>query len=723
VPDRPRVASHPLRSWCASLLVAASAVLALAGGSPENVLLILDPASTESLYIGNYYKHARNVPDVNVLYFQPGNASFSAFAALNRHAVLGSLASRTIGDHIDYILVTPGASFYMAASGGVSDSCYPVSRFSASAAYTMIHIADEVLAGGLTSQNRNRYYESTDEARAFDSNTFWRFGAPSADPQARRYFIGAMLGYSGALGNTLPEIIALIDRSVAVDGTRPAGTFYYMQTTDNARSGPRHAAYPAAVASIEALGGQAEHLMAVLPIGRYDCLGIMTGWASPGIDSADLTIVPGAFCDHLTSYAATFDTGSQEKVSRWIARGASGSWGATEEPCNYAGKFPHARLHVFYHQGLSLGEAAFRSVNYVPFQMLLYGDPMTRPFAHLPDVQVADAPTETVAGTFTLTPTATTTHPAAAIAGFDLLIDGVLYASVPPGQQFTVNTALLPDGCHDLRVLAYDDSLVKSTGRWTGSFVSSNRSRDATLGVDTTSGDWSTPFSFTLAASGAGVAEVRITQNGRVLAAAPAANASLVVQGLTLGAGPAVVQAEALFTDGTCTRSAPTTLNVAYAAGTPSGQPPTAFSYTKYVNPEQPFVVELPATIDDSAAPLTYTILTPPTQSTIAAGQTGAQRLMTPIAGATGSDPFTFQVSSSPGASNIATVTLIYAACSGDTNHDGTVDNIDLQDVLDAWATLSHDPSYNPDADFNDDGQIDNLDLQVLLDNWGRLCP
>jgi uncharacterized protein (TIGR03790 family) len=68
-------------------------------------------------------------------------------------------------------------------------------------------------------------------------------------------------------------------------------------------------------------------------------------------------VLPGAFCDHLTSYAATFDSSAQTKMSRWISKGASGTSGAVEEPCNYAGKFPHARLHVFYRQGLSLGEA------------------------------------------------------------------------------------------------------------------------------------------------------------------------------------------------------------------------------------------------------------------------------------------------------------------------------------------------------------------------------
>ena len=44
----------------------------------------------------------------------------------------------------------------------------------------------------------------------------------------------------------------------------------------------------------------------------------MTGWADPAVDTTTLTFLPGTFADHLTSYAATFDTSSQTKMSRWI---------------------------------------------------------------------------------------------------------------------------------------------------------------------------------------------------------------------------------------------------------------------------------------------------------------------------------------------------------------------------------------------------------------------
>lgn len=63
------------------------------------------------------------------------------------------------------------------------------------------------------------------------------------------------------------------------------------------------------------------------------------------------------------------------------------------------------------------------------------------------------------------------------------------------------------------------------------------------------------------------------------------------------------------------------------------------------------------------------------------------------------------------------------APCPGDTNGDGTVDNLDLQAILDAWASMTGDPNYTDGADLNDDGTVDNFDLQELLDNWQNTCP
>jgi uncharacterized membrane protein len=60
--------------------------------------------------------------------------------------------------------------------------------------------------------------------------------------------------------------------------------------------------------------------------------------------------------------------------------------------------------------------------------------------------------------------------------------------------------------------------------------------------------------------------------------------------------------------------------------------------------------------------------------------------------------------------------------CAGDANGDGIVDNIDLQRILDAWASHHGAANFDTTVDFNDDDAIDNVDLQVILDNWAANC-
>jgi hypothetical protein len=59
-----KIATHaPLkgRGMFAAALVALAGLVpcALAGGSPENTLIIINPGSNESMFLGNYYKNAR----------------------------------------------------------------------------------------------------------------------------------------------------------------------------------------------------------------------------------------------------------------------------------------------------------------------------------------------------------------------------------------------------------------------------------------------------------------------------------------------------------------------------------------------------------------------------------------------------------------------------------------------------------------------------------------
>ena len=652
----------PRRHALALTLLAAAALPLRAGGAAERAVLIVDPANPESLYVANYYQAARGLPGANVVYLAPGASDYQELAAVNVEGFLGELANRRLEDHADYVVLPSGGSFYLPAPGLVRDGCFTVNRFAAPTGYALAHLRATILAGTFSS-TPNRYAANTYTPHWFDGTVAWRAGEPSTDPVATRYLVPAMLGYTGLRGNTLEEVLAMIDRSVAVDGTHPAGTFYYMETSDPNRSGPRDPWYPGAVSQMASAGGSAQHLFGNLPTGQHDCLGIMTGLATPAIDGGDFTLLPGAFADHLTSFAATFDTSAQTKMSRWIAKGASGTSGTVEEPCNYRQKFPHARMHVLYFKGLSLGEAWLRSLDWVPYQQLFLGDPLTSPWADFPTVDVPAAPAGPVAGSITLTASAVATAAGAAIARLDLLVDGVRFQSVLAGQSFALDTTQLADGWHELRVLAYDDTLVRNVGRWIGALEVSNDGLAATLDVATTTGDLATRFDCDVAATGGTLRELRLVQNGRVVAATASASATLSVFGQNVGAGPVTLQAEALFTGGGRARSAPVTLDVAYAPGTPAADAPVAFDHEKEAFADRAFVVELPAAYADDPATASYAIVTPPAQATVLSRGDGPWRVLSPAPGASGTDTLAFQVTTPAGVSAVGTVTIVYSAC------------------------------------------------------------
>lgn len=647
-------------------LVAASLLLVSApgqaGGSGENAFLIVDPTNAESLQVANHYLERRDIPAVNVLYMEPGAANYASFVATNLPGFLGALGQKGIDDHVDFVVLPSGGSFFVSAAGYVSDGCSPVTRFATPSGYTLAWRAADIL-GGVTSQSKNRYYGSWDP-QYFDANLRWFGGVPSTAPAARRYYLGTMLGYTGPNGNTLAEVLAMIDRSVAADATHPAGTFTFMKTADAARSGPRDGSYLGAVSQINGAGGSAVRLFDWLPLGHHDCLGIMTGFASQDIDGADLTLLPGSFADHLTSYAATFGDTSQTKMTRWIAKGASGTAGTVEEPCNYAGKFPHPRLHVQYWKGLSLGEAWFRSLSYEPYQDLFLGDPLTRPWAYPPTVDVPDAPLATVSGTVWLTPIAAATAPGAGLARLELLVDGVLRGTIADGGAFALDTTRLDDGWHELRVLALDDTSVRDVGVWKGELVVDNSGRAVTLTAPTGTGDLGTLFALDHAATGGALAELVLLQNDRVVASSSGAAGTLGVHGQMLGAGEVRLQALAVFADGRRARSQPVTLAIAPTGGT-SGTAPIAFGFTKTVTragtaSPQTFVLELPTTFDDALGSATWTVVTPPARATILGGS-GPWRVIQPDADAFGVDSLTFRVTTPAGTSADATITLRYA--------------------------------------------------------------
>lgn len=170
----------------------------------------------------------------------------------------------------------------------------------------------------------------------------------------------------------------LIDRGVASDGSNPDGSAYLVSTSDKARN-------------VRALDfDQTRMLMrTIMPTEivkadfiehKRDVMFYFTGLAQvPHLQ--DNTYLPGAMADHLTSAGGDLFGTGQMSILKWIEAGATGSYGAVAEPCNFPQKFPIPAVAMsHYLQGESLIEAYWKSV-LMPGQGIFVGEPLARPFS------------------------------------------------------------------------------------------------------------------------------------------------------------------------------------------------------------------------------------------------------------------------------------------------------------------------------------------------------
>jgi hypothetical protein len=355
--------------------------VALAGGTSENALLIIDPTDANSLYVGNYYKNARNLPDSNVLYMRAAAPGYSAFVSTIQAGFWGTLTQRGIRDHVDYVVLAPLNVFAVAApNSNISNVCQgnPLTEFSITAAFELAQMSTAVIWNPLSATAANSpfggttsgAYPSGNPALAFHAQQGYVSGVPSSASNAQSLYISSLLGYTQRpVGNSVSDLTRMIDRSVAADGTKPAGTFYFMNNMADAARNSRACGsftcgttpfdYDSTAASIVSLGGSAQVLSGVLPPqGTSGVMGVMSGFDTANIGAAGLGLVPGGFADELTSFEGVLDgSGGQTTVESWISAGASGSEGAVQEPCAYVTKFPSPDFQKYYFQGMSLGEA------------------------------------------------------------------------------------------------------------------------------------------------------------------------------------------------------------------------------------------------------------------------------------------------------------------------------------------------------------------------------
>lgn len=291
---------------------------------------------------------------------------------------------------------------------------------------------------------------------SFRQKTIWQpTGFPTASPEmGRRYFLSVVLGVARGKGNSVDEIVQALKSSAAADGSRPDGTFYYVSNQE-IRTRTRAPLMPVAVESLKRIGQSVEMIDSTLPTGKQDVLGLMMGVARFNWPSSRSKIVPGAICDNLTSFGGAMagEPGKgQTTVAEFIRHGVAGASGTVIEPFTIPHKFPHPLIHYFYARGCNLAEAFYQSVH-GPYQLLIVGDPLCRPFAKLPEFSVTGVTDEQmVTGKIELS---IQPEPDSGIVRYDVYLDDRLVKELAVGESITLDTTRVVEGYHEFRIVAH----------------------------------------------------------------------------------------------------------------------------------------------------------------------------------------------------------------------------------------------------------------------------
>lgn len=459
---------------------ALSASLAGAGGGPQQVALVVNPDDVDSLTVANYYVAMHGIPSSNVILipWRPNvqRMSGKAFRDDMLQPVLAAIKQRGLQEQIDTIAYSCGFPYFVDfAKGFDGQSAAPADRaaMSLNAAtylYTMV-MESRRDAFALSS---NSYFAPTvggnSPSRAFDATQQWGPGGRPVERGGRRHYLSTLLGVTYGRGNSVDEIVEYLKRAKLADGSSPAGVVYYMRNA-NVRSRTRHNSFPAVIAALNNLGVAAKLLEGRQPNNRLNIAGLTTGATHVNVLANGGRFVPGALVDNLTSAGGALQIPKNPKpqtpVSQYLREGATGASGTIIEPFAIGAKFPNAFLHVHYARGCSLAEAFYLSVK-APYQLLIVGDPLCRPWAKIPQVELRGvAKGSSISGTVQLEPSATV-EGGAGIARFEAYVDGALVASSAPRGDLSFNTEQLASGWRRLRVVAIDDTPIATQGSWTG---------------------------------------------------------------------------------------------------------------------------------------------------------------------------------------------------------------------------------------------------------------
>jgi hypothetical protein len=367
-----------------------------------------------------------------------------------------------------------------------------------------------------------------------------------------------MLGYTGEKGNDVQTVQDCIGQGVKSDFRGQRSGIYFVQSED-VRSTCREWQHYPAVNELKARGISAM-VTTNFPAGKSNVMGVMMG--AENVDPSQIkSFAPGAMAEHLTSWSAEFQK-NQSKCTDWIKAGATASAGSVVEPYSNPNKFPSARFYVHYASGCTMLESFYQSIA-CPLQTLLIGDPLAKPYAVPFKLKLLGA--DTIKNDFTYMANAESSLKNVKFQ-YAFYLDGKELQPLSDEASVYVRLHKLADGYHNLRAVASVKHMVEFNMSVDKPIMVSRKGRSISVspnigrlgkhehGIKVEIGGTELPEKIRLI-SGEQVLDEKVY----------APDAELVLDELMVGEGPNQVQAVGIYADGMEVASPPVAFGIKFA--------------------------------------------------------------------------------------------------------------------------------------------------------------
>jgi len=446
------------------LLLCLLPVLATAGGGPENVLLVVNDASPESLEVAHYYMQRRGIPRHQIVHLRLTKKTqwqtirpFSLYQTKIEQPIKAWLAAHpknaittiVLARHVPLVVELERPD--------------PMPKKLRDRQRSLAHmLAIMQVAQPRLRRMSNTWRQSPNPYNGADRSIDPRDPLTPRGQPFPLYCVNTLNAFSVA------DVKRMIDRAIEADGKRPTGTVYLGRSRAKDPRGCYNGDFPNLQRTLTAAGFKVEQIphpgkSSALLVDKQDVLVYQFGQARwDKAFPARNRYAPGALVDNLTSVALTersfrLKPRGQTSMCHFLAAGATAVHGCVREPYTIAFNGRHTHIQR-YLAGYNLIESYYMAHPIMPWMNLVAGDPLTQPFAQRPLVTLAQP------ADGKLLASARATRKGAKIAQLTLYLDGRQLQQLP-GPKATFAIEGIDASVHTLVVVATDDSRYRAQGR------------------------------------------------------------------------------------------------------------------------------------------------------------------------------------------------------------------------------------------------------------------